>query len=544
MSITVDNFREKAPEFLFLRLSNGRNALLDAPPGLGKTKGGAKVAIRINKEMGKRVLIIEPTKTLRSQVEKYLQEEGDGIEFHVSKGWNDYICPLTNTKADLCSTRKETCREENIKCGVLDDIDKTINSNITLATFSKLLLSKNNFKGYDTIIVDESHGFETAESSYLQTYVMFKQIENVINEINKENPALAEKLTNLHTGLSRMNDRLGDSDPLTSQEVDIIKREFGDTSFRDAWISYTRENKFPRYNSLYKNIANLHYLMQSVGKNVFFFYEGSLYGRPKNMEVEISGFFRDKNVGLLSATIDDAVKHARACGLDMRRFSDEDWCILKQYPKVRRENRKLFALTDGPNLGRRSDDQYNDSRLEANEILAQLLDRYKMRTLVLFRGYNDQQMAWKYLEPLNFSKRIYNIWQGDDTEIIDEKINQLRESDIVLSSAASRLWEGVDIPGLRLLIIDALPFPSKDPLDKEYNFRTSYISMIKKLKQGLGRIVRSDDDWGAAIIIDKRFDERFNSIAPKLPWFMGDDFKRRTLSETFQDIDYFINNKK
>jgi Lhr-like helicase len=37
-TITVNNFRDQAPEFLFHRLSNGQNVLIDAPPGLGKTK--------------------------------------------------------------------------------------------------------------------------------------------------------------------------------------------------------------------------------------------------------------------------------------------------------------------------------------------------------------------------------------------------------------------------------------------------------------------------------------------------------------------------
>ena len=91
MSITVDNFREKVPEFLFSKLSSGRNALLDAPPGLGKTRSAAKVAIRLVKETGQRVLIIEPTKTLRSTIADYIKKEDTDIEVHIAKGWDDYI---------------------------------------------------------------------------------------------------------------------------------------------------------------------------------------------------------------------------------------------------------------------------------------------------------------------------------------------------------------------------------------------------------------------------------------------------------------------
>jgi Rad3-related DNA helicase len=537
--LTVNNFRTEAQPFLFSRLNNGRNVLIDAPPGLGKTRTAAKVAIQLVKESGKRVLIIEPTKTLRTSVSEYIQKEDAEIAFHISKAWGDYKCPLNQSDADLCSVRKDQCREEKVNCGVLDDIDKTLKSNLTIATFSKFLLSKAMFREYDTIIIDESHGFENAESSYLQTYLMFDKLNEVSKELAAENPELANKLANLLNGLSRMNSMLGDSTPLASREVEIIRKELSDTSLRDAWIAFTRDNKHPRFNALYRNIANLNYLMTSVSSHVFFFYKGSLFGRPKNMEAEISGFFKDKNVCLLSATIDNPVYHARSCGLDMRRFNDIDGVILKDYPAVRRQNRKLIALKDGPILGR-SGGEYDDFRIQANEIIATLLEKFVVRTLVLFRGYNDQQEAWKFLQQRDFSQRIHNVWRGDDPDVIDEKIKKLRESDIVLSSAAARLWEGVDIPELRLVIIDALPYPSKDPLDKEYDFRVGYYSMIKKLKQGLGRIVRSDDDWGAALVIDRRFANQSNRLGPRLPWFMGDDFKLLSFDESLNEIAEFI----
>lgn len=543
MAFAVDNFREHAPEFLFSKLSSGRNALLDAPPGLGKSRGAARVAIRLVTECGKKVLIIEPTKTLRSTAADYLREEGKGIEFHVSKAWADYRCPLNQAEADLCSERKEQCREEDQKCGVLDDINKTMNSSLTVATFSKLLLSKGMFKGYDTVIIDESHGFENAESSYLQTYVMIKQLVAVSEEVKAENPALAEKLISLHKGLAYWNDVLGDSFILTSREVDEIRKAFDDTLLRDAWLSFSRDRKYPHYNNLYRNIGSLTRLMENISNNVFFFYEASLFGRPKNMEVEISGFFRDKNVGLLSATVENAINHARACGLDMRRFVEADSIILQDYPETRRKNRRLIALSNGPNLGR-SFDQYENSRVISNEIIANLLSKFEVRTLVLFRGYKDQKMAWNYLEKMSFSHRIKNIWQGEDPDVIDGKIKELRSSDIVLSSAAARLWEGVDIPGLRLVIIDALPYPSKDPLDKEYNYRAGYLAMIKKLKQGLGRIVRDDKDWGIALVIDKRFNDMLEKRPPKLPWFMKEDFRRFTVDEAFKDIGNFIDDRR
>lgn len=546
MALNVENFKEKAPQFLFSHLANDRNALIDAPPGLGKTRSAAKVAISLLDKENKRVVIIEPTKTLRNQIFDYLREEDSNVKAHVSKAWNDYKCPLIEMSADstLCSDRRGQCREEKRNCGVIKDIDLIKESKLTVATFAKLLLSKGLFQDYDTIIIDESHGFENAETSYLQTYVMFTQLEEIAEEVRPELPALAEKLVNLTNGLSRINQMLGDSVPLTAREVDSIREAFGDTVLRNAWLECTRDKKYPHYRRLYTSISSIHYRMQNISNNVFFFYEGSLFGRPKNMELEVAGFFKNKNVGLLSATIDNSIKHARSCGLDMRRFDESCGVILKDYPEKRRKNRKLIALTDGPVLSRSSGEQYEAVRQQANEILLRLLEKFVIRTLVLFRGYNDQKLASEHLSQSKVASRIHHVWQGEDPDAIDEKIMKLRKSDIVLTSASTRLWEGVDIPGLHLVIIDALPYPGRNPLEREYNFKAGHETMIKKLKQGLGRIVRSDDDWGGAVVIDNRFNQRFSRIAPRLPWFMGDDFEMLPLDKAIDELDAFVKKRK
>jgi hypothetical protein len=542
MALTVDNFRSEASEFLHSKLASDQNALIDAPPGLGKSRAAAKVALKLIESNQHRVVIIEPTKTLRSQIVDYIKDEKKEAKVHESKGWNDYRCPIIETDADssLCSIRKDQCREENLGCGVLKDIDSTKTSNLTVATFPKLLLSRGMFADYDTVIVDESHGFENAETTYLQTYLMIERIDTIAAELSGEYPVLGEKLRNTASGLSRMRDMLGDASVLSSREIDSIREALGDESLKNSFLEFTRNGKFPHYRTLYTSISTIHFRMQNISSNVFFFYEGALYGRPKNMSTEVSGFFRTKNVGLLSATVDDPLSHARACGIDLRRFDSSCAILLRDYPVVRRKNRLLLALTDGPNLSRSSPNTYLSSREQANKILYGLLSRFRVRTLVLFRGYNDHKDASAFLARTELKERIINIEQGEDPDTIDDKISRLRSNNVVLSSASTRLWEGVDIPELRLVIIDALPYPGKDPLDSEYNFRVGYRTMTKKLKQGLGRIVRSDKDWGAAVVIDRRFCEQFDKLSAKLPWHMDEDFQRKSLDKATLELESFV----
>jgi len=96
------------------------------------------------------------------------------------------------------------------------------------------------------------------------------------------------------------------------------------------------------------------------------------------------------------------------------------------------------------------------------------------------------------------------------------------DGDGVLLGTAS-FWEGVDVKGdaLRLVVIDKLPFASpEEPLVKariEHIQQTSGGNPFRDfqlpeaalaLKQGVGRLIRSETDYGAVVICDRRLIER------------------------------------
>ena len=79
-------------------------------------------------------------------------------------------------------------------------------------------------------------------------------------------------------------------------------------------------------------------------------------------------------------------------------------------------------------------------------------------------------------------------------------------------------WEGIDLPenALELLVIPKLPFPNpSNPLIaaladkmKEQNenaFKNLYIpEALQELRQGLGRLIRSESDSGTVLFLDNR----------------------------------------
>ncbi len=166
-----------------------------------------------------------------------------------------------------------------------------------------------------------------------------------------------------------------------------------------------------------------------------------------------------------------------------------------------------------------------------NEIAA-LIALAKGRTFVLFTSLRAMNEAHRRLAP-----RIpYQVLlQGQRPK--GALVRAFREEPSVLFATAS-FWEGVDVPGdaLSMVIIDKLPFASPgDPLVAarlkaieeregspfgEYQLPSAAIA----LKQGFGRLIRTQADTGAVAILDKRlwtkgYGSFFRRSLPACPTF-------------------------
>jgi ATP-dependent DNA helicase DinG len=101
-------------------------------------------------------------------------------------------------------------------------------------------------------------------------------------------------------------------------------------------------------------------------------------------------------------------------------------------------------------------------------------------------------------------------------------LSRFRASGRALLVATMSFWEGVDVPGwaLRLVVLDKIPFaPPNDPvvaarcarIDREGgNGFTQYSvpSAAMTLKQGFGRLIRTQRDAGVVAILDRRIVRR------------------------------------
>ena len=150
-----------------------------------------------------------------------------------------------------------------------------------------------------------------------------------------------------------------------------------------------------------------------------------------------------------------------------------------------------------------------DNRHMAEEII-RLVDSCHGHALVLFTSYR-QMAEVRALTDGQWPYQTYQAWRNGG-----KIIQQFKQSGNGVLFAAGSCWESIDFPGdmVSLLIIAKLPFPIPDPVSdyerKQYPNLRDYINaeiipeMQKKLRQGFGRAIRTEQDSCVVAVLDER----------------------------------------
>lgn len=144
------------------------------------------------------------------------------------------------------------------------------------------------------------------------------------------------------------------------------------------------------------------------------------------------------------------------------------------------------------------------------EYLVSLLKENGGRALVLTNSLNEVKNIRKALQGYHFPFEM--IWEDEGER--GYLVRKFREEETAVLIGAN-FWEGIDVPGeaLTLLVIWELPLKAHDPLievqRKEVREQgldsvttVDYPEMALKLKQGCGRLIRTEDDKGVIVILD------------------------------------------
>ncbi len=196
-----------------------------------------------------------------------------------------------------------------------------------------------------------------------------------------------------------------------------------------------------------------------------------------------------------------------------------------------REQALLVTPTDVP---------LPDNSLDFTQVVAtkcrETIGYAKGRTLALFTSYKNLNAAHAQVSQAGY--RV--LRQGDmpRTQLIDEF---RRDINSVLLGVES-FWAGVDVPGesLSCVFIDRLPFTTpEDPVmdalsesDREWFMKYSVPRAIIAFKQGFGRLIRTVNDRGVVVLLDRRVSTKFygkffiNSLPPVQRSYNLEDVRR------------------
>lgn len=135
------------------------------------------------------------------------------------------------------------------------------------------------------------------------------------------------------------------------------------------------------------------------------------------------------------------------------------------------------------------------------------------RALVLLNSIAEVRRYKALLAPLELPWPL--IFEGDGAR--GAQLERFR-SEVESVLFGTTFWEGVDVPGeaLSCCIIPALPFPEHDPLIVERRAQAKadgddpFVAvdlpeMLIRLKQGAGRLIRTAQDRGVLVLLDRSY---------------------------------------
>lgn len=137
------------------------------------------------------------------------------------------------------------------------------------------------------------------------------------------------------------------------------------------------------------------------------------------------------------------------------------------------------------------------------------------RCLVLFTSHSHMKSAARQLRPLLNQAGIPLLVQNEDGPF-SRLVARLQEKPVGVLMGTETFWEGIDLPGdmMSLLVVVRIPFRSPTdpfyqawleqmPSNKVFN-EIMVPEAVLKMKQGMGRLIRTEEDRGTIVVLDRR----------------------------------------
>lgn len=227
-------------------------------------------------------------------------------------------------------------------------------------------------------------------------------------------------------------------------------------------------------------------------------------------------------------------------------ISDSVQVIKLQAPPSYYSGAKAFIVTDMPDIQHVSQDEYIEAVAHA---ITRTVRMTEGRCFVLFTA---QDMLRKTVELIQDSELLddYMLFaQGVTGGSRMRILKSFQKFSHSVLFGTNSFWEGVDVPGDALASVIVVRLPFSSPEEPVFKARAKHITAqgrnsfnelslpeaIMRFKQGFGRLIRSSQDKGAFIVLDRRistksYGKEFIKALPPI------DVKKLQLPELLKEL--------
>jgi ATP-dependent DNA helicase DinG len=237
----------------------------------------------------------------------------------------------------------------------------------------------------------------------------------------------------------------------------------------------------------------------------------TLSGIPKNLDALLYRDIWSKGLPIIltSGTLSAAKDFARTKqSLGIARL--KDWQVMEtsQPSPFDYHKNALMYISNRVPFPDQQDKRYIAAVADEVERLIRVSNGH---AAVLFTSYNAMGQVHAMLEHRDMPFPMFRMGRRDTSAL-----ERFKASVNGVLFASGSFWEGIDIPGdaLSMLIIVKLPFAAPDPVAdyerslygsmEQYKSRALVPDMLVKLRQGFGRLIRTETDTGVCAILDSR----------------------------------------
>ncbi|MBI4242474.1 MAG: ATP-dependent DNA helicase [Planctomycetes bacterium] len=473
----------------------------------------------------------------------------------------------------------KTCQDE-YTCLYKIAYRKARNSNIVVTNQSYLLanvlLNPDNIPKYDAVIVDEAHNLEKVASDLLGFTITKNSIDNLLTDISDLAKCLSmhlkgkdrsrwiagvdQRVKEAHTAAALFFDELnkklqfGNHDPDKESNIKYahvklpnVVNNFMSIPFNsiDKYLQQAIQNcADPDEKSEFEGgVARCRELLSRITEFLECKSEHNIYWVESRQtgsesEVSISGspvevasyldtklFGRIRPVILTSATL--TVNKSFDVTKSNLGFSYDNEKLLESTYNYK-EQAAIYIAKKMP------DPVYNYEAFKEGALdeCKKIISNVPGGVFVLFTSWELLKHAKSILTKKALGKNVYV--QGENGASNMQILQRFKRSGNGVLLGTDTFWQGIDVPGKELVcvIITRLPFnPHNTPLEqarKEFleSNEKSYFSdyslprAVIKFRQGFGRLIRNEKDYGVVCILDpriktKRYGNTFLNSIPK-----------------------------